>query len=132
LRKEIHAPTFQSRPVTQSIRRWSDSIQFAEFPLAILADSAPANLKTVEFEDEIEDWATGKVLRRKVSITGSDKFGLPTAKDEDVLLALIQLTKLANDFTNPEVRFTKREVIDLLGWPTTGWSYDRIEESLHR
>jgi hypothetical protein len=109
-----------------------DSIQFAEFPLAILADSAPSNLKTVEFEDEIEDWATGKVLRRKVSITGSDKYGLPTAKDEDVLLALIQLTKRANDFTNPEVRFTKREIIDLLGWPSTGWSYDRVEESLHR
>jgi len=109
-----------------------DSLQLAEFPLAILADSAPLGVKTIEFEDTIEDWSTGKTLQRKVSITGSDKFGLPTAKDEDVLLALIQLTKLANDFTNPEVRFTKREIIDLLGWPNTGWAHERVTESLHR
>lgn len=109
-----------------------DSNQFAEFPLAILADTAPKNLKTIEFEDEIDDWSTGRRLQRKVSITGSDKYGLPTAKDEDVLLALIQLTKLTNDFTNPEVRFTKRQIIDLLGWPATGWSFRRVAESLHR
>ena len=109
-----------------------DSNQLCEFPLAILADTAPSNLKTIEFEDEIDDWSTGKRLKRKVSITGSDKFGLPTAKDEDVLLALIQITKLANDFTNPEVKFTKRQILDLLGWSSTGWGYQRVEESLHR
>lgn len=109
-----------------------DSSQFAEFPLAILSDSAPKHLKTIEFEDEIEDWGSGKTLRRKVAITGSDKWGLPTAKDEEVLLAIVQITKIANDFTNPEVRFTKRHVMEILGWPLTGWAFRRVEESLHR
>jgi hypothetical protein len=67
-----------------------------------------------------------------VCITGSDKFGLPTAKDEDVLLALVQLTKITNEFSDPEVCFTKHQIIELLGWENRGWAYDRVEESLHR
>jgi hypothetical protein len=109
-----------------------DENNLAEFPIALLSDSAALNQKTIEFEDTLKDWDTGQVIVRRVSITGSDKFGLPTAKDEEVLLALIQLTKLANDFSDPEVWFVKRDVIEILGWRNRGWAYDRVEESLHR
>lgn len=109
-----------------------DENNLAEFPVALLSDSAPADQKTIEFEDTLTDWSTGKEIVRRVCITGSDKFGLPTAKDEDVLLALLQLTKLANNFTTPEVWFNKHQVIEILGWKNRGWAYDRVEESLHR
>lgn len=113
-------------------RDGKDESNLAEFPLALLTDRPPGRARTLEFEDTITDWKTGKEVRQRVCITGSDKFGLPTPKDEDVLLALVQLTKLANNFTSPEVWFIKRQIIELLGWENRGWAYDRIEESLHR
>lgn len=109
-----------------------DENNLAEFPVALLSDSVPEGQKTIEFQDTLKDWSTGQVITRRVCVTGSDKFGLPTAKDEDVLLALIQLTKLANNFTSAEVWFTKHEIIQILGWQNRGWAYDRVEESLHR
>ena len=109
-----------------------DENNLAEFPVALLSDTVPEGQKTIEFQDTLKDWSTGQVITRRVCVTGSDKFGLPTAKDEDVLLALIQLTKLANNFTSAEVWFTKHEIIQILGWQNRGWAYDRVEESLHR
>lgn len=109
-----------------------DENNLAEFPLALLSHSAPAGQRTIEFVDTIDDWSTGKTIVRRVCITGSEKYGLPTPKDEDILLALLQLTKLANNFTAAEVWFNKHHVIELLGWKNRGWAYDRVEESLHR
>lgn len=109
-----------------------DENNLAEFPLSLLADRVPEGQKSVEYQDTITDWKTGQMVHRRVCITGSDKFGLPTSKDEDVLLALVQLTKITNGFTSSEVFFTKHQVIEVLGWRNRGWAYERIEESLHR
>ena len=115
-----------------NFRDGRDANNLAEWPLALLTDTAPEGVKTIEFEDTLDDWQSGKTLTRRVCITGSDKYGLPTAKDEEVLLALLQLTKLANDFQSPEVEFNKHEIIELLGWPKDGWAFQRVEESLNR
>lgn len=112
--------------------RGTDENNLAEFPLAALSDSLPPGQKTLEFQDTLKDWKTGQEITRRVCVTGSDKFGLPTAKDDQVLTALLQLTKLANNFASPEVSFTKHQVVELLGWSNSGWAYDRVEESLHR
>ena len=60
------------------------------------------------------------------------KYGLPTAKDEDVLMGMLQLAKLHNEFTSPVVYFTRLQLIKLLGWENTRWSYDRIALALDR
>ena len=124
--------TASSASPLREFRKGRDENNLAEFPLALLTDTAPADVKTIEFEDTLKDWKTGKRITRRVCVTGSDKFGLPTAKDEDVLLALVQLTQIVNNFTDSEVHFTKHQVIELLGWKNRGWAYDRVEESLHR
>jgi hypothetical protein len=49
-----------------------------------------------------------------------------------VIVGLIQLTKLRNDFTNPTVTFTRYELLKLLGWENKGRNYRRLSESLHR
>src|SRR3954464_13515467 len=77
-----------------------DELNLAEFPIALLADRVPAGQKTMEFEDEIYDERKGQPVSRKLTITASDKFGLPTAKDDEVLLGLMQLTYEANNFTD--------------------------------
>lgn len=107
-----------------------DEMNLAEFPIALLSERAPRGQKTVEFEDRFYDEGTGKVITRKVTITGSDKYGLPMAKDDEVILGLIQLTKMANGFTNRTVPFCRSNLIQLLGWPHTGQSYRRLARSL--
>ncbi len=99
-----------------------DEMNLAEFPIALLADRVPKGTKTLIFRDN-----TGEL-----TVTGSDAFGLPTASDTDVIVALIQLTKLRNNFTNPCVHFTRYELLRLLGWPNEGKSYRRLDDSLNR
>src|SRR5512135_1146105 len=94
-----------------------DEMNFAEFPIALLTDRVPRGLKTIESQDEFFDERTGKVIVRKRVITGSDKYGLPTAKDDEVILGLIQSTRDANAFTERTVNFSRGGLIEQLRWP---------------
>ena len=109
-----------------------DELNLAEFPITLLSDRVPKDCKTIVFEVDHRISETGEVVKRKVTITGSDAYGLPTAVDDEVLLALIQLTKLKNDFTSPTVYFSSNEILNLLGWADGGRCYQRIEESIRR
>ena len=71
------------------------------------------------------------IIRRRI-IEGSEQYGLPTATDDAVILALIQLTKLRGDFQQREVVFTRSELLEMLGWPREGKNYDRLKLSLLR
>ena len=99
-----------------------DEMNLAEFPIALLADYAPGGKKTLYFEDG----------HGRLTVTGSDAYGLPTAIDTDVIVALVYLTKLRNNFRDVKVNFSKYEIINLLNWGDEGKSYRRLEESLHR
>lgn len=109
-----------------------DELNLAEFPLSCMADRAPKGVKTLVFEDEVWDSGKNEMVARKLTIAGSDDYGLPTALDEDVLVFLMKLTKQANGFTDPKVHFSRSEVIQLLGWDDGGKSFKRLDESLHR
>src|SRR5215210_5200603 len=109
-----------------------DELNLAEFPVAVLATRIPKGLKTLTFEDTVYDQQARETVTRRLIITGSDAYGLPTAVDDEVLVALIQLTKRANDFTEPKVTFTRYELLKLLGWQDVGKNYRRLEESLNR
>jgi len=65
------------------------------------------------------------------AISGSDRYGLPTAKDEDVLLACLQLSAQA-EFQSREVHFSRYELLRLLRWPDEGKNYQRLATSLRR
>jgi replication initiator protein A len=99
-----------------------DEMNLCEFPIALLTDYPPEGVKTLVFEDQ-----HGKLI-----VTGSDAYGLPTAPDSDVIVALIQLTKLRNDFTALTMEFTQYELLKLLGWPDQTRYYRRLRESLRR
>ena len=70
-------------------------------------------------------------LPRRLTISGSDRYGLPTAKDDDVLLACIQISKL-DEFASPEVNFSRYEIIKLLRWKDETRNYERVSTSLRR
>ncbi len=110
---------------------YKDELNLAEFPIAALADRVPDGQLSLVFEDRI-DQRNGPPIVRRLTITGTHKHGLPTALDDEVMVGLIQLTKRRNNFTEQRVSFSRYELIDLLGWPQTGPSYQRIEEALNR
>jgi Replication initiator protein A len=99
-----------------------DEMNLAEFPITLLADYAPKGEKTLTFRGG----------NGQLTVTGSDAYGLPTALDADVIVALIYLTKLRNDFQDVKVNFSRYELIKLLNWPDKGSSYIRLDQALNR
>lgn len=110
---------------------YRDELNFAEFPLASVSTSLPKDQKTLEFTDEIFDKARNERVTRKLTITASDKYGLPTAIDDEVIFGLIQLTGKA-DFSSRKVSFTRYELLKLLNWADSTKNYNRLEQSLNR
>jgi len=76
---------------TWKINSAVDEMNLAEFPLASIADRHLDGRKTLVFEEPIYDRCERKYVQRRLTVSGSDRFGLPTAIDDDVLLACIQL-----------------------------------------
>lgn len=110
---------------------WKDELNLAEFPISSLTDRIPDGQTTLVFEDKLERRDSPPIVRR-LTIMGTHKHGLPMALDDEVLVGLIQLTKRRNAFTDSRVQFSRYELIELLGWPQSGQSYQRIEDALHR
>lgn len=108
-----------------------DEMNLAEFPLCALAHRLRPDQKTLHFEDRVWDERRGEMITRQLTITGSDSYGLPTALDDEVLLGLIQLTKLRG-FADRKVPFTRYQLIQLLGWRNETKTYERLEASLNR
>lgn len=108
-----------------------DEMNLAEFPIAALSDRLPADVKTLVFEDTIEDPRTREPVVRRLAISGSDRYGLPTALDDEIIVGLIQLTRRSG-FESPTVYFSRYELIQTLGWSEEGKSYDRIETAINR
>lgn len=117
-REEVEQRNFQGR----------DEMNLAEFPIAALG-KRQAGQRSLIFVDTIYHEAEKKPVTRTLTITASEPFGLPTSRDEEVILALIQLSA-QNNFTEKEIFFTRYEIIKLLGWKDDGVSYKRVENSL--
>src|SRR5205085_3576126 len=82
-----------------------DEMNLAEFPITLLTDRVPKDQKEAVYQDEIYDERTGLTLTRKLTISAGNH-GLTTAIDDEVILALIQITKSKNGFTNSKVEFS--------------------------
>lgn len=109
-----------------------DEMNIAEFPIALLSDRAPRDTKTLEFQDTIRDHHSGQPVTRKLVVQGTERLGLPTAKDDEVLLGLIQLTRQKNNFSQRKIQFSRYELLRLIEWRDEGKNYHRLDESLHR
>lgn len=100
-----------------------DEMNLAEFPIAALSDRVPDGEGTLVFER-----SDGSSL----TVTGSDAYGLPTALDSDVIVALMAVTKQKTNFEDRQVEFTISEVLDLMKMADDGRAYARLRESLLR
>lgn len=107
-----------------------DEMNLAEFPLSVLSTRSNPKTKTLEFSDFVRN-KNGDLVDRKWIITGADKFGLPTASDDEVLLGLLKLT-VDDGMRSNKVYFTRYEILKTLKWTTEGRSYTRLQKALDR
>jgi len=110
----------------------TDDLNICEFPLFSMGRAATKGQTTLVFEDQITDHGKREPVHRKVIVTASEAFGLPTPFDSDVFLTLRHLTALRNGFTQCRVPFTRYELINFLGYDHGGKSYRRLDEALRR
>ncbi|MDB6133636.1 MAG: Replication initiator protein [Verrucomicrobiales bacterium] len=109
-----------------------DELNLAEFPLSVLsARHTDQDTKVLVFEDRVWDSGNSAMVFRKVTVSSSADCGLPTPTDEDVLLALIQLTR-QQGFRSRRVQFSRAQIIQLLGWDVNGQTYARLLKSLSK
>ncbi len=120
-----------AKPHSFDIDDGRDELNLAEFPLAAIADRIPDGQKTLVFEDRIHDFGKNEWITRRLTISASDKYGLPTSLDDEVIVGLIQLTK-QHRFGERKVSFSRYQLIEVLGWRHEGRSYERLEKSLMR
>jgi plasmid replication initiation protein len=108
-----------------------DEMNLAEFPLGTLSDRTAPGQNTLVFEDHIYDHGRGEPITRRLTISASDKYGLPTSLDDEVILGLIELTN-ESQFSSRKVEFSRYHLLEILGWRDEGRSYHRLDASLRR
>lgn len=108
-----------------------DEMNLAEFPIAALTNRVDPAAKTIVFKDSTFDKKSGTLIDRQLTVSASDKYGLPTALDDEVILGLLQLSRLQG-FKRPEVVFTRYQLLRILGWSDSTKNYRRVEEALRR
>lgn len=130
---EGEEPLFGTPPRTpvSDYKDGRDEMNLVELPLSSIADRFLDGRKTVVFVDEFWDRELGQRATKELAISGSDRYGLPTASDEDVLLACVQLSSMQK-FKDRDVHFSRYELLKLLRWPDEGKYYRRLAVSLRR
>ena len=108
-----------------------DELNLAEFPISAIGNRFDPSVKTILFQDVAFDKASGETIRRKLTITASDQYGLPTAPDDEILLGLLQLSRIQN-FETSTVTFTPYQLLRILGWSINTNNYRRLKESINR
>ncbi len=120
----------RSQVVIRPPRLGGDEMNLAEFPFALLADRQPDGVESIQFSDTIRG-KDGQSVERIWIVTGSDEFGLPLASDEQVYVALMEITREQN-YANRVIHLTRYELIHRLGWADKGGSYHRLKAALDR
>lgn len=114
-----------------------DELNLIDFPISVLQYQQPTDADGNR-PDELVcvirsfDRHLGEVVPRKLTRRTASKHGFPTPLEEEVLIALLTLTRLKNDFTSPRVDFRNSELFDLMGWPSNGNSSQRLSVALDR
>ena len=118
-------------------RAGSDELNLIDFPISLLQHQQPtdANGKrpdelvcTIESYDPDLD----RVVPRRLTRRTASKYGFPTPLDEEVLIALLTLTRHKNNFTSARVHFRHNELYELMGWENNGESNKRLSIAIDR
>jgi len=107
-----------------------DEMNLVEFPITLMSKKHPDNIKTLEYKDTIKG-RNNEFVERKWTVTGSDKFGLPLAQDNDVWIAILVCGK-EQGFEERFIHFSRYRLCQIMGLKLGGSKYKRIKDSLNR
>jgi Replication initiator protein A len=124
--KEADAQAALLTPITLG----KDEMNLAEYPLSILTHRVPRDRKTYSFTQRITDHQ-GTVIKQSWSVLGSDKYGLPTPYDDDVLIALLYCYKEQKP-QGKKIHFSLYKLCQIMQKALSKREYDRMRDSLNR
>ena len=107
-----------------------DELNLADFPFAVLSRTVAAEQKMIEVIQEGREEA-GRPIRQEWLVTGSDQFGLPTAVDDEIHVALMKLLR-DDHFASRTVRFTVAQLLRIMRSGASKRDYKRVGEALDR
>lgn len=114
-----------------------DELNLIDFPIATLQHQQPVG-KDGKRPDELVcviesyDADLNRIVPRKLIRRTSSRHGFPTPLEDEVLIALLSLTGIKNNFTAPRVEFRNAELLNLMDWPNNGTSSQRLSVALDR
>jgi len=108
------------------VRIGQDELNLAIFPIAVLDKREQRTKRYLEFEETVE--IKSGTVTRKWTISGHAKEGLPSPRDEDLYVGLMELTR--EQGATKKVYFSRYDLLKRLGWPINQSSYDRLEQGL--
>jgi hypothetical protein len=112
-----------------------DELNLADWPISIsthqqILKSTASDGKKIDYIEYLIP--RSKQGDQKVTLMAPAAIGLPTPRDEDLVIALIQLSKEQDNFASPTVRFLPATLLDAVRWPNNGTHLDRLEEGMLR
>lgn len=127
----------RNQQVEKPLSEGRDELNLADFPISVLQRQQPvdergAKLDTAVYAANRYDRRARQQVQQKVTLETSSRHGLPTPADENVVLALLYVAKHTNDFADPVVHFSPRQLFDIMGWAPNSRSYDRLRAVLRR
>ncbi|MCA9074733.1 MAG: replication initiator protein A [Planctomycetaceae bacterium] len=122
--------TVQFQRVLSDVSNGRDEMNLIDLPVFLLSTRSPNGAHVLEFEREEFDRNIKQPVRRKLTVTGDAKYGLPTAAAEEVYLGLLHHTKAWNEFADPLVHFSRGELLKTLGWGYRDSAYKRLTRSM--
>ena len=117
-----------SKPEVVPLLIGKDEMNFVEFPFGPITDGG---CNTMVVRRSTFDNSIKRSVVRELTITGSEKFGLPRPVDEQLMVGLQALTH-ESKFSSRKVEFSQYQLCRTLGWPPDGRAYRRIEQCLDR
>jgi len=120
-----------SRATSQSQRFGKDHLMFADWPIGVstFQQARKADGTRIDFAEHVIERRDG--TRQRVTLEAPSTIGLPTAGDDDVLIALMAFARRA-EFASDIVRFVPLQLLRMMRLTAAKKNYERIRLALKR
>lgn len=114
-----------------------DELNLIDFPIGTLSNKQPVDadgnrVAELVFTVNNYDDDLGCIVPKRLTTRTSSKHGFPTPKEEQLLVGLMLLTRVKNNFTEPRVEFRPGELYSLMNWPNDSTSKRQLRVGLDR
>ena len=127
----------QSHPHQPTPSFGRDELNLIDFPIGTLSNKQPVDsdgnrVTELVFTVNNFDEDLGSVVPKRLTTRTSSKHGFPTPKEEQLLVGLMLLTRVKNNFMQPRVEFRPGELYSLMNWPNDSTSKRQLRVGLDR